>query len=245
MIHQPGFKSKYNSNCTPPRCGRVGLKKLGASCSTQLVCPLCELWSENQFESRRDPTRADEAQTSASTTDTASRPRQAAQPTKAGSPDFCLCNSHLHLAGVLLAGQLLRQPASSVHCTMMPSTVTRRIVTIMISAPLFKITRILQPYCMILLCCSLLLQYLYYQDLLLICTGRNPTVLLHRYCRSIATTVVPVLPGSTTDLYRQESYCTIIPVLQIYSSDSCISAYERPTGYIKYESLVCMTLNPT
>ena len=66
------------------------------SSSEELSSP--ELWSENQFESRRDPTRADEAQTSASTTDTASRPRQAAQPTKAGSPDFCLCNSHLHLA---------------------------------------------------------------------------------------------------------------------------------------------------
>ena len=74
-----------------------------------------------------------------------------------------------------------------------------------------RYSRSLQPYCMILLCCSLLLQYLYYQVLLLICTGRNPTVLLYRYCRSIAQ----------------------------------IPAYERPTGYIKYESLVCMTLNPT
>ena len=201
MIHQPGFKSKYNSNCTPPRCGRVGLKKLGASCSTQLVCPLCELWSENQFESRRDPTRADEAQTSASTTDTASRPRQAAQPTKAGSPDFCLCNSHLHLAGVLLAGQLLRQPASSVHCTMMPSTVTCRIVTNN------DLSSTIQDH-------------------------QDPTAVLYDLALLQLTTVVPVLPGSTTDLYRQESYCTIIPVLQIYSSDSCISAYERPTGYI-------------
>ena len=24
VIHQPGFKSIYNSYCTPPRCGRVG-----------------------------------------------------------------------------------------------------------------------------------------------------------------------------------------------------------------------------
>ena len=55
---------------------------------------------------------------------------------------------------------------------------------------------------------SLLLQYLYYQVLLLISTS---TVLVYRYCRSIAQ----------------------------------VHACERPTGYIKYESLFRMTLNPT
>ena len=62
----------------------------------------------------------------------------------------------------------------------------------------------------LLLCCSLLLQYLYYQVLLLISTG-TVLVYMYWYCRSIAQ----------------------------------VHACERPTGYIKYESLVRMTLNPT
>ena len=166
------------------------------------------MWSENQFESRRDPTRADEAQTSASTTNTASRPRQAAQPTKAGSPDFCLCNSHLHLAGVLLACQLLLQPAS--QRSLYDDAIHRSLSNCYYNDSQLRYSRSLQPYCMILLCCSLLLQYLYYQVLLLISTG-TVLVYMYWYCRSIAQ----------------------------------IPAYERPTGYIKYESLVRMTLNPT
>ena len=62
----------------------------------------------------------------------------------------------------------------------------------------------------LLLCCSLLLQYLDYQVLLLISTG-TVLVYMYWYCRSIAQ----------------------------------VHACERPTGYIKYESLVRMTLNPT
>ena len=58
--------------------------------------------------------------------------------------------------------------------------------------------------------CIILLQYLYYQVLLLISTG-TVLVYMYWYCRSIAQ----------------------------------VHACERPTGYIKYESLVRMTLNPT
>ena len=113
---------------------------------------------------------------------------------------------------------IFRQIRSLISvCGALPSTVTRRIVTIMISAPLFKITRILQPYCMILLCCSLLLKYLYYQDLLLICTGRNPTVLLYRYCRSIAR--IPAY------LHMSDRPAISVRVSSLYDSESNMNSF--------------------
>ena len=163
--------------------------------------------SSSLDETRREPTRRKPAP--ARQTQQAARDKQPSPPRQAAQTFVCAIVICTLLASCWLASCCDSQPAAfAVRWCHLQLLV--ELLLIMISAPLFKITRILQPYCMILLCCSLLLQYLYYQVLLLISTG-TVLVYMYWYCRSIAQ----------------------------------VHACERPTGYIKYESLVRMTLNPT
>ena len=91
IIHQPGFKSIYNSYCTPPRCGRVGLKKTRSFLLNLVSLFLCKLWSENTISShdakRRDPTRREPAP--ARQTRQAARDRQPSPPRQAALS--CVC----------------------------------------------------------------------------------------------------------------------------------------------------------